>query len=350
VLTTAAFGAAYAYGFLAPFRTFGVKNAHELAALAFYTLTGALVAGIGGALRGVYAEVRSQHRALDRILRQREDLLRALTHDIRSPLNAIALNAGLLSRTAGEADPSAARRALLIQENVAAIDSMLRDLVEVAALESGQLALAREPVDVASLAARVRASLAGALPVERVRVEAAPGALRPVPADPRRLERAVRQQIAALDPSLAVFNTGTMQEHVAKALLLPRICAGLLVIFGAVGLTLAAVGLYGVMSYSVRRRTREFGIRMALGAAQRGVLAMVVRQGLALAGTGLALGTTVALMLSRFAASLLYGVKAGDALTFTAAPAVLLGAAAVAVVVPAWRAARVPPMTALRYE
>ncbi|MBZ5562203.1 MAG: hypothetical protein LAP13_07250 [Acidobacteriia bacterium] len=95
--------------------------------------------------------------------------------------------------------------------------------------------------------------------------------------NPRGLVRAVRDQIALLDPNLAVFNTETMQEHVNKSLLLPRISALLLGVFGAVGLTLAAIGPYGVMSFSVRRRTREIGIRMALGADSGSVVKMVVR-------------------------------------------------------------------------
>ena len=147
-----------------------------------------------------------------------------------------------------------------------------------------------------------------------------------------------------------LFNTGTMQEHVDKSLLLPRISAWLLGIFGAVGLTLAAIGLYGVMSYSVRRRTREIGIRMALGARPGNVLRMVLGQGLVLTGVGLAIGLGIALALGRFTASLLYGISGTDPLTLAAVSAVLFSAAAVAVVVPASRAAHVDPNTALRYQ
>jgi predicted permease len=168
--------------------------------------------------------------------------------------------------------------------------------------------------------------------------------------NPQRLARPVRDQIAALDPNMAVFNTETMQEHVNKSLLLPRISALLFGIFGAVGLTLAAIGLYGVMSYSVRRRTREIGIRMALGARPGAVLRMVLGQGLVLTGVGLAIGLGIALGLGRFTASLLYGISGTDLLTFASVSAVLLAAAIVAVVVPAFRAAHVEPTTALRYE
>ncbi len=168
--------------------------------------------------------------------------------------------------------------------------------------------------------------------------------------NPRSLLRPVRVQIAALDPNLAVFNIETMQEHVDKSLLLPRLSATLLGVFGVVGLTLAGVGLYGVMSYSVCRRTREIGIRMALGAKPGSVLAMVLRQGLTLTGVGLAIGLALALALGRFSASLLYGISGTDPLTFLAVPIVLLAVSLVAIVFPAYRAAHVEPTTALRYE
>ena len=169
-------------------------------------------------------------------------------------------------------------------------------------------------------------------------------------ANPQSLVRPLRAEIAALDPTMAVFNTETMQQHVDKSMLLPRISATLLGVFGLLGLTLAAIGLYGVMSYSVRRRTREIGIRMALGAKPGSVLAMVLRQGLTLTGVGLGIGLALALALGRFTASLLYGISGTDRLTLIAVSAVLFLAALVASLVPAYRAAHVAPSTALRYE
>ncbi|MDR3774890.1 MAG: ABC transporter permease [Terracidiphilus sp.] len=168
--------------------------------------------------------------------------------------------------------------------------------------------------------------------------------------NPLELAKPVRGQIASLDPNMAVFNVETMQEHVDKSLLLPRISALLLGIFGAVGLTLAAIGLYGVMSFSVRRRTREIGIRMALGAERGSVLRLVLRQGLILTGVGLAIGLVIALVIGRFTASVLYGTSGADPATFTIVSAVLLTASAVAILVPAVRAAQVEPATALRRE
>jgi putative ABC transport system permease protein len=167
---------------------------------------------------------------------------------------------------------------------------------------------------------------------------------------PRTLLRPVRMLIHQLDPSMAIFNTGTMQEHVDKSLLVPKVCAALLAVFGAVGLTLAAIGLYGVMSYSARRRTHEIGIRMALGAKPAGVLAMVIRQGLILTSLGLAIGLAIAMALGRFTASLLYGISGTDRLTLIIVSAVLFSVALAASLFPAYRAAHVEPITALRYE
>jgi predicted permease len=168
--------------------------------------------------------------------------------------------------------------------------------------------------------------------------------------DPERTSRALREQIATLDPNMAIFNSETMDDHVDKALLLPRISALLLGVFGSVGLTLASIGLYGLMSYSVRRRTREIGIRMALGAKPPAVLRMVFRQGMILTGIGLVIGVAISLVLGRFVASLLYGTSGSDPLTFAVVSAVLLATAVVAIMIPAVRAAHVQPTTALRCE
>ena len=168
--------------------------------------------------------------------------------------------------------------------------------------------------------------------------------------NPNSFIQPVRAEIAALDPTLAIFNIDTMQHHVSQSFLLPRISALILGIVGIVGLTLAAIGLYGVMSYSVRRRTHEIGIRMALGAEPGKVLRMVLRQGLLITGVGLVIGLALAMVLGRFTSMLLYGISGTDLATFIAVPAVLVAAALAAIVVPASRAARVEPSTALRYE
>jgi len=167
---------------------------------------------------------------------------------------------------------------------------------------------------------------------------------------PRSMTRAVRAQVAALDPNLAVFGIETMQEHVDKSLLIPKLSAVLLGVFGAVGLVLATVGLYGVLSYSVRRRTHEIGIRMAMGASASGVLRMVARQGMLLAGVGLVIGLAISLALWRLAGSFLYGIRATDPVTFIGVPLLLLVVAFVAALLPARRASQVDPMDALRYE
>jgi predicted permease len=168
--------------------------------------------------------------------------------------------------------------------------------------------------------------------------------------DPERASKALREQIGALDPNMAIFNSETMDDHVDKALLLPRVSALLLGIFGSVGLTLASIGLYGLMSYSVRRRTREIGIRIALGAKPPAVVRMVFRQGLLLTGIGLAIGLGISFAVGRFAASLLYGTSGSDPLTFLVVSVVLLATSGIAILVPAVRAAHVQPTIALRCE
>jgi predicted permease len=167
---------------------------------------------------------------------------------------------------------------------------------------------------------------------------------------PAAMIRPVKAEIGVLDPNLAVFGVDTMTQHVAKAFLIPRLCAALFGTFGLLGLALASAGLYGVASYSVRSRTREIGIRMALGAQPAGILRLVAREGLAIVCGGLVLGLATAWALTRFAASLLYGIGATDAVTFAAVPLALLGTAAAALLIPARRAAAIQPMAALRLD
>ena len=168
--------------------------------------------------------------------------------------------------------------------------------------------------------------------------------------NPAALSGAVRKQVHALDPSMAIYNEETMEEHVRTAYFLPRLAATLFGIFGGIGLTLAAVGLYGVMSYSVSRRTREIGIRMAMGAKPGAVERLVLRQGMLLTLIAIALGWPAAWMLAKLAASFLYGIQPHDALTFAVVPPLLAAIALAACWVPARRAALVDPMQALRTE
>ncbi len=168
--------------------------------------------------------------------------------------------------------------------------------------------------------------------------------------DPAALTPSVRDAVRALDPTMAVFNVETMQEHVKDALFLPRLAGTLFGIFGGIGLMLATVGLYGVISYSVSRRTREIGIRMALGAQVGAVQRLIVGQGMLLTLIALALGLPGAWMAARLASSFLYGVSPHDLATFVAVPFILAAVAFLACWIPARRAARVDPQTVLRYE
>jgi putative ABC transport system permease protein len=164
------------------------------------------------------------------------------------------------------------------------------------------------------------------------------------------LETAVRQEIHALDPAMATYNEITMEQHLRDALFLPRLAATLFGVFGVSGVLLAAVGLYGVMSYAVSRRTKEIGIRMALGAQVDGVQKMIVGQGMRLAAIALVLGLAAALAVARLFASFLYGVSTDDAITFVSVPVLLGIVVLIASWIPARRAARVDPMVALRWE
>jgi predicted permease len=160
----------------------------------------------------------------------------------------------------------------------------------------------------------------------------------------------VRQAIGRIDPALAVFDMRTMDAQITKALFVPRVSAALFGLAGLMGLLISTVGIYGVISFSVARQTKNIGIRVALGARRAQVVGMVLRQGLALTAAGSAIGMAAALALSRITASLLYGVSPTDTLTFLAVPAMLWTIAAAACLVPARRAATLDPIRALRCE
>ena len=168
--------------------------------------------------------------------------------------------------------------------------------------------------------------------------------------DPGALAPAVRREVAALDPSLPVYDVKTLVAHLGTALFPARAAAALLGLTGALALLLAAIGLYGVLSYAVALRTREIGVRVALGAERSDVLALVVGRGLRLTGIGVAIGLALCLGVTRFLSFLLYGISPLDPLTFAAIPALLASVALVAAWDPARRALRIDPAVSLREE
>ena len=168
--------------------------------------------------------------------------------------------------------------------------------------------------------------------------------------EPAGLTGAVTSEIRALDPDLPIYKMRTMEERVEASLAERRFSMLLLTLFAVLALGLAAIGIYGVMSYLVSQGTRELGIRLALGAAPRDLLLLVVRQGMSIAVVGMVLGLAGAFALTRFMRTLLYGVQASDPVTFAAIAATLTLVALVACYVPARRAARIDPIVSLRTE
>jgi predicted permease len=168
--------------------------------------------------------------------------------------------------------------------------------------------------------------------------------------DAAELLAAMRRELLALEPGLVFVNGATMERSLALSLLPDRVGAMLAAGFGAVGTLLAAIGLYGVIAFSVARRTREIGVRMAVGADAASVLSLVMRQGLTLALIGAVIGVALGAVVARALGGILYEVEASDPLTWTAALSVLFAAALLANFVPARRAMRVNPITALRSE
>ena len=187
MVTMALFGAGFDYFYQEPRGVFGSASSRDAGLLLEYAIAGFALAKIGGALRKAYARLREQHRAVTTIHEQREDLLKTLTHDVRTPLSAITMNAALLKRSSK--DPAAVlRRAQAIEKSAGSVAGMLGDLIDMAHLESGHLPLDRKPVDVAHFVDELKTRLEGTLPIDRVTLTA-PAGLPAANVDPRRFER-----------------------------------------------------------------------------------------------------------------------------------------------------------------
>nr|MBP6823463.1 ABC transporter permease [Acidobacteriota bacterium] len=169
-------------------------------------------------------------------------------------------------------------------------------------------------------------------------------------ADTDQLMAAITKQVHALDPQLPVYDANTMERRLYDSLARRRFAMLLLGVFSAVALVLAAIGIYGVMSYWVNQRTHEIGIRVALGAQQHNIVQLVIRQALVLVVIGIAVGLAAAFALTRVMASLLFGISATDGLTFVVISMLLAAVALIASYLPARRATKVDPIIALRYE
>jgi predicted permease len=160
----------------------------------------------------------------------------------------------------------------------------------------------------------------------------------------------LRREAAAIDPAITIFDAQSMTEYISASLFGAKITADLLSLLSAIGLLLAAMGLYGVMAYSVAQRTREFGVRVAMGAQQKDILSLILSESARLTLFGTAVGLVLAAVSTRIVASQMYRVSPLDPLTFCGVGLVLLAVAFAASYVPAWRAAKVDPIVALRYE
>jgi putative ABC transport system permease protein len=167
---------------------------------------------------------------------------------------------------------------------------------------------------------------------------------------PEALLPSIRQRIHEMDAGLALANVNTMDQWLSNSAAQPRLNTVLLTAFAAVALLIAAIGIYGVLAYSVNQRTREIGLRMALGATPRSVLQLIVSQGMKVVLIGVGIGLAGGLALGRAVSSLMFGVQVRDPATFSVVAVVLTAVALAACIIPARRAARVDPMVALREE
>lgn len=166
--------------------------------------------------------------------------------------------------------------------------------------------------------------------------------------DPAGIVMSVQREVRSVDSKIAVSDIRTGAKIINQVLFTARLGVGLLGVFGLLALVLASVGLYGIMAYSVNRREREIGLRMALGAEQSSVLSLILRQGLTLVGMGIAIGLAASFVLGRALRRMLYGVSAADPLSLVGASVVLIAVAMLACYLPARSASRVDPMLALR--
>jgi putative ABC transport system permease protein len=169
-------------------------------------------------------------------------------------------------------------------------------------------------------------------------------------ADPASLSAAIQHEIQSVDSQLAASKIRTMDQVISESTARQNFNMLLLTIFAGLALLLAAIGIYGLMSYTVEQRTQEIGIRMALGAARGDMLKLVVRQGMLLSGIGVVIGLAASFGLNHYLSTLLFGVKATDPITYAAVAAILISVALLASYIPARRATRIDPMIALRYE
>jgi ABC-type antimicrobial peptide transport system permease subunit len=168
--------------------------------------------------------------------------------------------------------------------------------------------------------------------------------------DPALMIKRVEDAIRTIDARQTFTGAFTLDDVLSEAVARPRLLTVLLGLFGAMGLVLGALGIYGVLAYLVTQRTREIGIRVALGADKARVVRLVLRQGLLLVAGGVVVGLAGAFLVSRMLGNLLYGVGTHDPVTFVTVPAALAAIAMLATAFPAWRAARVDPVIALRAE
>jgi ABC-type antimicrobial peptide transport system permease subunit len=168
--------------------------------------------------------------------------------------------------------------------------------------------------------------------------------------EPAAMAESMRRIMAEVEPSLAIYGMETFNAKVERSLIAERMVGGLSSVFGVLATLLAMIGLYGVMAYSVSRRTREIGVRMAMGAQTRQVAWLILRQAVTLVACGVAIGLPAAWFASRYIEAQLYGVQAMDPVVVAAAVVGLTIVAAAAGLVPAWRATRVNPVIALRYD